>query len=90
MTASKRDYYINPIANGSMSWRSVQSRDEYSEVVFDNWKQVMKNYPCIAVFFMQSNGSGQRLGNFQLMMRIRIYIVSLWIWSMQLWRSIIF
>jgi hypothetical protein len=37
MTAGKRDDYINPTADGSMSWRSVQSVDEDSEVTFNNW-----------------------------------------------------
>jgi hypothetical protein len=35
----KRQDYINPIADGSISWRIIQSVDEDSEMAFDNWQQ---------------------------------------------------
>jgi hypothetical protein len=31
--------YINPTADGSISWRSIESADEDSEVAFDSWHQ---------------------------------------------------
>jgi hypothetical protein len=38
ITGTRNDY-INPTANGSVSWRSIQSVDEDSELDFDIWKQ---------------------------------------------------
>ena len=35
----RRDDYINPIVDGSVSWRSIQSTDEYSELTFESWQQ---------------------------------------------------
>jgi hypothetical protein len=34
-----REDYINSTINGSISWRSIESVDEDSELVFDSWKQ---------------------------------------------------
>jgi hypothetical protein len=34
-----REYYINPTANGLVSWRSIQLAEEDSELAFDNWQQ---------------------------------------------------
>jgi hypothetical protein len=39
VTIGTRNYYINPNADGSVSWRSIQSIDEESEFDFDSWKQ---------------------------------------------------
>jgi len=39
LTASKREDYINPPAGGFVSWRSIQSSEVGSEVVWDAWKQ---------------------------------------------------
>jgi hypothetical protein len=39
ITTGMRPDYINPTADGSVSWRSIQSADEDSEVAFDSWKQ---------------------------------------------------
>jgi hypothetical protein len=39
VTIGTKDDYINPIADGSISWRSIHSVDEDSELAFDNWKQ---------------------------------------------------
>ena len=33
-----RKEYINPIADGSVSWRSIQLVNEYSELAFDSWQ----------------------------------------------------
>jgi hypothetical protein len=35
--AGTRPNYINPIADGSVSWRSIQFADEDSEAVFNSW-----------------------------------------------------
>jgi len=32
-------YFINPIVDGLVSWWSIQSTSEYSEVTFENWQQ---------------------------------------------------
>jgi hypothetical protein len=37
--AGMREYYINPNAEGSVIWRSIQSTDEYSELTFESWQQ---------------------------------------------------
>jgi hypothetical protein len=34
-----RKDYINPTADGSVSWRSIQLVDEDSELAFDSWQQ---------------------------------------------------
>jgi hypothetical protein len=34
-----RPDYINPIADRSVSWRSIQSTDEDLELAFDSWQQ---------------------------------------------------
>jgi len=39
ITVGTRPYYINPTADGSVSWRSIQSADKYLEITFDSWKQ---------------------------------------------------
>jgi hypothetical protein len=39
ITIGTRPDYITPTVDGSVSWRSIQSIDEDSEVAFDNWKQ---------------------------------------------------
>ena len=39
VTAGIREDYINHIIDGSVSWRSIQSVDEDSELAFDSWKQ---------------------------------------------------
>jgi hypothetical protein len=39
VTVGMREYYINPIVDESVSWRSIQSVDEDSELAFDSWKQ---------------------------------------------------
>ena len=36
MTARRREYYINPIAEGLVSWRSIQSSELGSEIAWDN------------------------------------------------------
>ena len=38
MTTEKREDYINPIAGGSVRWRSVQSSDLGSEIAWDDWQ----------------------------------------------------
>ena len=35
MIVGKREYYINPIAGGTVSWRSVQSSDLGSEIAWE-------------------------------------------------------
>jgi hypothetical protein len=39
VTEGMREDYINPTVDGSVSWRSIQSVDEDSELVFDSWQQ---------------------------------------------------
>jgi len=39
VTTGTRDNYINPIVDGSISWRSIQSAGEDLELAFDSWKQ---------------------------------------------------
>jgi hypothetical protein len=39
ITTGMRPDYINPTADGSVSWRSIQSADEDSELAFDSWQQ---------------------------------------------------
>jgi hypothetical protein len=39
VTAGTRNDYINPTVDGSVSWRSIQSADEDSELAFDSWQQ---------------------------------------------------
>jgi hypothetical protein len=39
VTTGTRNDYINPTADGSVSWRSIQSADEDSELAFDSWQQ---------------------------------------------------
>jgi hypothetical protein len=39
VTTGTREDYINPIVDGSISWRSIQSVDEDSELAFDSWQQ---------------------------------------------------
>jgi len=39
LTAGKREDYINPMAGGSVSWRSIQSSEIGSEAAWDAWKQ---------------------------------------------------
>ena len=39
VTSRMREEYINPIVYGSISWRSMQSTDEDSELTFDSWQQ---------------------------------------------------
>jgi hypothetical protein len=39
VTTRTRNDYINPTADGSVSWRSIQSVDEDSELDFDSWQQ---------------------------------------------------
>jgi len=39
LTAEKRSDYINPTADGSVSWRSIHSIDGDSETAFQNWQQ---------------------------------------------------
>jgi hypothetical protein len=34
-----REYYINPIVDGSISWRSIQSTNEDLELAFDSCQQ---------------------------------------------------
>jgi hypothetical protein len=34
-----RNDYINPTADGSVRWRSIQLADEDSELAFDSWQQ---------------------------------------------------
>ena len=38
LTIGKQEEYINPIADDSLIWWSIQSTGEYLEVTFDNWK----------------------------------------------------
>jgi hypothetical protein len=37
--AGTREDYINPTVDGSVSWRSIQSVNEDSEMAFDSWQQ---------------------------------------------------
>jgi hypothetical protein len=37
ITLGTRDDYINHTANGSVSWRSIQSLDKDLELAFDSW-----------------------------------------------------
>jgi hypothetical protein len=39
VTTGTREDYINPTVDGSVSWRSIQSADEDSELAFDSWQQ---------------------------------------------------
>ena len=39
VTVGTRNDYINPIVDGSVSWRSIQSTDEDLELAFDSWQQ---------------------------------------------------
>jgi hypothetical protein len=39
ITAGMRLDYINPMVDGSISWRSIQYVDEDSEAAFDSWQQ---------------------------------------------------
>jgi hypothetical protein len=39
VTIGMREDYINTIVDGSLSWRSIQSVDEDSELTFDSWQQ---------------------------------------------------
>jgi hypothetical protein len=39
VTIGTREYYINPIADGLLSWISIHSVNEDSELAFDSWKQ---------------------------------------------------
>jgi hypothetical protein len=39
ITTGMRPDYINPTADGSVSWRSIQSADEDSKLAFDSWQQ---------------------------------------------------
>jgi hypothetical protein len=39
ITSGIRDDYINPIVDGSVSWRSIQSENEDSELAFESWQQ---------------------------------------------------
>jgi hypothetical protein len=39
LTTRKQADYINPTTDGLVSWWSIQSRGEDSEVTFDNWQQ---------------------------------------------------
>jgi hypothetical protein len=39
ITIGMRPDYINPTIDGSVSWRSIHSVDEDSEVAFESWKQ---------------------------------------------------
>jgi len=39
LTTGKREDYINPTAEGSVSWRSIQSSEASSEAAWDAWKQ---------------------------------------------------
>jgi hypothetical protein len=39
VTTGTRKDYINPTANGLVSWRSIQSTNKDSELAFDSWKQ---------------------------------------------------
>jgi hypothetical protein len=39
VTIGTRDDYINPTADGLVSWRSIQSVDKDSELAFDSWQQ---------------------------------------------------
>jgi len=34
-----REDYINPIVDGSVSWRSIQSIDGDSKLAFDSWQK---------------------------------------------------
>jgi hypothetical protein len=38
VTTGTREDYINPTVDGSVSWRSIQSVDEDSELAFDSWQ----------------------------------------------------
>jgi hypothetical protein len=40
VTTGMREDYINHIVDGSVSWRSIQSRDEDSELAYDSRHQV--------------------------------------------------
>ncbi len=39
LIAIRREDYINPMSERSVSWRSTQSLEVGSEVVWDAWKQ---------------------------------------------------
>jgi hypothetical protein len=39
VTAGMRPDYINPTADGFVSWRSIQSTEEDSKLAFDSWQQ---------------------------------------------------
>ena len=39
MTTGKRDDYINPMAMGSVTWRSVQSSEFGSKLAWEYWQQ---------------------------------------------------
>jgi hypothetical protein len=39
MTAGMRDEYVNPTADGTVSWRSICSSDTDSEEALQNWQE---------------------------------------------------
>jgi hypothetical protein len=39
ITTRTRDDYINPTADGLVSWRSIKSVDKDSKLAFDSWQQ---------------------------------------------------
>jgi hypothetical protein len=39
VTTETGNNYINPTADGSVSWQSIQSVDEDTDLAFDNWEQ---------------------------------------------------
>jgi len=41
LTTQKWAYYINPIVDGLVSWRSIQFLGEDSYIAFDNWKHAI-------------------------------------------------
>lgn len=38
LMTGKREYYINPTVEGSVSWRSIQSSKVGSEAAWDAWQ----------------------------------------------------
>jgi hypothetical protein len=68
ITAGTRNDYINPTADGSVSWRSIQSTDEDSELAFDSWQQgsyEIFSRRCATV--RMTRWIGTRLGDTQYM-----------------------
>ena len=46
---SSKEDYINPTANGNLSWQSVSSCTFDLNDAMENWQNKMHKYPCVDV-----------------------------------------